>query len=556
MLTYINIKNFAIIKDLELDLTPEMTCLTGETGAGKSIIIDSLELALGARADASLVRANTDRCEVTIMFDLTNVATAREWLIKQELDSENECIIRRTISNDGRSKCSINGILCTQQTIRSLGDSLLNIHGQHEHQNLLNTEYQRDLLDAFADNKPLATKVKQLYANWLKIKKDLLELENLAEDSQNKIDLLNYQLKELEAINLSSENLENLRHDQKRLGQIEQLTTKINAALNILSENGNHAITHGLYNIKNQLEICKTIDAKIGPAIELINNAIIQVDETTAILRQNLNSIENSTEQQQQIEDQLAAIYALARKHQVQPEELLQVKSNLKQQLEILQNITTRLETTNKEAKEAEKTFLEAAQKLSAKRQLAATKLSQLVTAKMQILGMVEGKFAINLLSNINNGFNAHGLERIEFLVAANPGQPLQPLNKVVSGGELSRISLAIQVITAEKEITPTLIFDEIDAGIGGKTADIVGQLLRKLAAQAQVICITHLPQIAAQSHHHILVEKTTNDQKTTVTLTTLNKNERIKEIARMLGGVKITKQTLAHAQEMLEAAM
>jgi DNA repair protein RecN (Recombination protein N) len=552
MLTYINIKNFAIIKDLELDLQAEMTGVTGETGAGKSIIVDSLELALGARADASLIRANTDRCEITVMFDLTNINEAREWLIQQELDSENECIIRRVILRDGRSKNSINNNPCTQQTLRNISHFLLSIHGQHEHQNLLHQEYQRELLDAFATTKQLATKVKGLYNAWLKIKKDLIELENQAEDHETKIDFLNYQLKELEAIDFSTANIDNLRQKQKRLNNLKEFTANASSAFNLLAENDKTAIISNLYNTKNQLAICKNIDPKIAPIIDLIDNAIIQAEEAAASLRQNLNTLDSSADRQKEIEEQLTSIYDLARKHQTQPEQLPQIQLNIKQQLETIQNITSHIEKTKTEIKEIEKTYLETADELSNKRKLAATKLNQLISEKMQLLGMLGGKFIANLVPNVNDSFGINGLERIEFLVSANPGHPLLPLNKVASGGELSRISLAIQVITAEKKVTPTLIFDEIDVGIGGKTADIVGQLLRGLAEKTQVICITHLPQIAVQSHHHILVEKTTNMKNTTITLTTLNRNERINEIARMLGGVKITKQTLAHAEEIL----
>jgi len=552
MLTYINIKNFAIIKDLELDLQTKMTGLTGETGAGKSIIIDSLELALGARADASLIRNNAERCEITIIFDITSLFKAQDWLIKQELDSDNECIIRRIITNDGRSKSSINGNPCTQQTLRTISGFLLSIHGQHENQNLPNPEYQRELLDAFAGNKSLVSNIRQLYGSWSNTKKKLLELENLAEDWQTKIDFLTYQLNELDAINLHPENLENLRTKQKRLNNMEEFSNNINSALDLIADNENETIIRNLYNVKNRLEICQNIDPKIGLVLDLINNAIIQAEEAASSLQQNLNTLEIDEEQQKQVEEQLTNIYALARKHQTQPEELLQIQSNLKQKLENTQNVTSQLEKTKTELEDIEKKYLKTANELSANRKLAASKIEQLVSEKMQILGMNGGKFAVNILPNINQGFGANGLERIEFLVSANPGHPPQPLNKIASGGELSRISLAIQTITAEKEVTPTLIFDEIDTGIGGKTADIVGQLLRQLGKRTQVICITHLPQIAAQSHQHILVEKMTNEKNTEVTLRTLAKNERIEEIARMLGGVKITKQTLAHAKEML----
>ena len=552
MLTYINIKNFAIIKELEVDLQPEMTVLTGETGAGKSIIIDTLELALGGRADTSLILNGADRSEITLMFDLTNLKHVRDLLIEQEMESKNECIIRRIISNDGRSKSSINGNPCSQQMLRNISELLINIHGQHEYQTLSNQERQRELLDAFADNKFIAAKVKQLYNSWLKIKKELAELENAAQDHPAKIDFLTFQLKELESVDFNAEKLENLRTEQKRFSNTEQITVNLNAALDIISENESAAVIRGLYSAKNKLEKYKEIDPNIASTLELLQNAIIQTQEASSNIRQNLNSIEFNEDRQKQVETQLTHIYDLAHKHHVEPQDLPEVQSNLEQQLRNLQTITAQLEKAHTAEKELEKSYLEIANELSLRRKLTATKLNQLVTAKMQTLGMVGGKFAVNLPPNINKDFGVNGLERIEFLVSANPGQPLQPLNKVASGGELSRISLAIQVITAEKEVTPTLIFDEIDAGIGGKTADIVGQLLRKLSTNTQVICITHLPQIAAQGHYHIQIEKTARNNNTKVTLTTLNQNERVNEIARMLGGVKITQQTLAHAKEML----
>lgn len=556
MLTYINIKNFAIIKDLEVDLQSEMTSLTGETGAGKSIIVDSLELALGARAGSSPIRNNLEKCEITAVFDLTHLHEAKEWLIQQELDSENECIIRRTITNDGRTKSTINGYPCTQQNLRVLSEFLLSIHGQHEHQTLLHLEHQRELLDAFAGNDQIVATVKELYNNWLKIKKELIELESLTNAAPTQIDFLNYQIQELEALDLKPESLEELRTKQRYFSNQEQFSTNLNTALNLLAENDHSTIIKNLYQIKNHLEICQNIDNKINPIIELVNNAIIQTEEAAVALRQNLNAAELDDEQQQNIEEQLTNIHNLARKHQTKPEDLLKTKEALKQELENIVSATTKISELKEAVNNAATSYLEAANELSIKRQLAAKKLYQLVSAKMQIMGMSGGKFVVNLTPHANQSFSVNGLEYVEFLVSANPGHPLQPLNKIASGGELSRISLAIQVITAEKKVTPTLIFDEIDAGIGGKTADIVGKLLRKLSENTQVICITHLPQIAAQSHHQILIEKITTPKSTEVTLTTLSRKERIKEIARMLGGVKITNQTLAHADELLNSAL
>jgi DNA repair protein RecN (Recombination protein N) len=556
MLTYINIKNFAIIKELEVDLQSDMTVLTGETGAGKSIIIDTLELALGARADTSMISNNADRCEITLIFDLTNLTRVRELLIDQELDSENECIIRRIITNDGRSKSSVNGNPCTQQILRTISELLLNIHGQHEHQALLNPERQRELLDAFADSKSLAVKVKQLYNSWLKIKKELIELENLAEDHPTKIDYLTHQLNELEHLDFSSKDLDNLHLEQKRFSSTEQIAVSLNSALEVINDDERGSVISSLYNAKNDLEKYKDIDPQMADTLELLQNAIINSQEAVDNIRHQINSTEFNEERHMQVEEQLTFIHDLAHKHHVQPQDLSRVREDFQQQLDSLKTVTVKLEKAQLAVGEIEKSYLEAAENLSAKRKHAAKNLNVLVTAKMQDLGMIGGKFSINFLPNANKTFSASGLERIEFLVSANPGQPLQPLNKVASGGELSRISLAIQVITAEKEVTPTLIFDEIDAGVGGKTADIVGQLLRKLSEKTQVICITHLPQVAAQGHDHVLIEKTSKAKNTEVALTTLNQKERINEIARMLGGVKITQQTLAHAKEMLNAAI
>jgi DNA repair protein RecN (Recombination protein N) len=553
MLTYINIKNFAIIKELELDLQQEMTVLTGETGAGKSIIIDSLELVLGGRADSSMITPGTDRCEITAMFDLTNLKHVRDLLISQELDSENECIIRRIISSDGRSKSSINGNQCTQQNLRNISMLLANIHGQHESQTLLNPDHQGEILDAFASIQDIAAKVKELYTSLLKIKREIAELEEYADDYPTKIEFLSYQLQELEAIDSYINNLENLRLEQKKFNQSEQITAALNTALNIVSENEDGSVIQNLYSAKNKLDKYQEIDPKITIVIELLQNAIIQAQEASNNIQQNLNSIEFNEEKQKNIEEQLTHIYDLAHKHQTQPQDLPQVRINIEHQLKNLQNITAQIEKAETAEKELEKDYLKYANELSAKRKAAATKLDLLITAKMQTLGMVNGKFKVNLLANNNNEFSSHGLEKIEFLVSTNPGQPLQTLAKVASGGELSRISLAIQAISAEKDITPTLIFDEIDSGIGGRTADIAGQLLRKLAKNTQVLCITHLPQIASQGTNHVLIQKNATATNTEVVLKTLNHKERINEIARMLGGVKITAQTLTHAKEMLD---
>lgn len=552
MLTYINIKNFAIIKELELDLQPQLTVLTGETGAGKSIIIDTLELALGGRADASLINNNAQRCEITLIFDITDLPYVRNLLIEQELDSDNECIVRRIIMPDGRSKSSINNHPCTQQTLREISSLLLDIHGQHEHQALLNIERQRELLDAFADSKILATEVKDIYNSWLKSKKHLVELEQSDNESVSRIDFLQYQIQELSELDYSNEATEKLHLTQKKYNNIEQIAQNLNIALHIIAENEETAAIKDLTLAKNKLEKFSSLDPNITNIIELLQNAIIQAQEAATSIEQHLSTIELNEAEQQEIEQQLTKIYDLARKHQVTPQDLPQIYLNLEKQLQDLHDLGTKLHEAQLAEQKLQEEYLIKAKELSIHRLQAIPKLNKLITQKMQVLNMTGGKFCVDIIPNPNQNFSVQGLEKIEFLVSTNPGQALQPLNKIVSGGELSRISLAINVITATKEVTPTLVFDEVDSGIGGKTADIVGHLMRELAQKTQVICITHLPQVACYGNTHIVIEKITKPNEAQVVLTTLSQNERINEIARMLGGAKITEQTLAHAKEML----
>lgn len=561
MLTYINIKNFAVIKELELDLQPGMTVLTGETGAGKSIIIDTLEFALGAKVGSGkeqiqLIRNGADRCEITLMFDIANNHLAKQWLIDQELDSEDECIIRRTISKDGRSKCSINSHTCNQQTIRTLNDFLIDIHGQHEHQLLLKTDRQRELLDAYADAKELSAKTKQLYFAWLKAKKTLIEMQGIGENYNTKLEYLTHQLDEFTNLNLDIAELEKLRNEQHQLSNAEELISIINSTLNVLIENDDAAILRGLYNAKNSLEKNLKLDNKLSGSIELLHNAIVNTEEATKELQREIASIELNQDRLGEVEKQLTVIYDLARKHHVKPEELPQIRQNLEEQLSKLQNSTVEYQKLEQEIKSLEKEYLDYATQLSKAREAAATKLNQLITNKMHTLGMKGGAFYIQLEPNYKQSFSSGGIEHVEFLVSTNPGQPFQPITKIASGGELSRISLAIQVEIAEKEVTPTLIFDEVDSGVGGKTAEIVGQALRKLGAATQVLCVTHLPQVATQGHHHLLVNKEIHAKETEINITNLTKKERIDEIARMLGGIHITKQTIAHATEMLNSVI
>lgn len=545
MLTHLQIKNFTIIDQLAIDLKPNMTVLTGETGAGKSILIDTLELVLGARADNKIIRHGCERCEIVAIFAISNKPEVKQWLKHQDLNNDAECIIRRTINLDGHSRSSINGSICTQQLTRELGSLLVNIHGQHEHQSLLKRDKQLSLLDTFAGHQDLCAQVKQAYLGWQQINHELQALQQLTDDSDSQTELLNYQIKELDELALAENELETLHLEHKQLVNAEQLLQNCNTALDLLTETN-------LASAQKQLTSICDIDPKINTANELINNAIIQAEEASITLRDYLNHLDLNPERLQQVEQRLNLIHDLARKHHINPEELFALHQQLTTKLQQITNAAEKLENIQQQLQQATNAYKKVAQQLTTSRTQAAAKLSQAIRQQMQQLNMPNGKFDIKFATPKAEKFTATGLEQIEFLVTTNPGQPLQSLTKVASGGELSRISLAIQVITAQQDTTPTLIFDEVDVGIGGKTAAIVGNLLKILGNTAQVICVTHLPQVAAQGHNHLQVSKQTTTTTTNVTVTTLTAKNRIEEIARMLGGIKITESTLAHAQEML----
>lgn len=556
MLVHLYIRNFAIIRELEVNFLSQMTCLTGETGAGKSIIIDSLELVLGGRADSSTIYPGTEKCEIIATFDVTNIPAAKNWLIVNEYGNTgkdtNECILRRTLTRDGRSKGVINGYPVTQQQMKTIGSLLISIHGQHENQSLLNQHYQLELLDSFAASQALAMEVRVAYYTVHDNKKKLSELEEQARDSEAKIELLQYQLHELDAVDSLIGKVLILKEEQKRLGGLEQFATNLNAALTIVSKNEHGSAIEALYAAKRHLDLCKNIDCKIEGDVELLQNSIIQLEELANSLGSIAANLGYDEETRREIEEQLNLIYTVARKHRVEPNELINIKVIMERQLASLQTIVSQMEELKEKVGRATDSYMILAEKLSKKRRMAADQLSKLVSAKLPQLAMAETRLVVNLVDNLLP-LDPTGLEQVEFLVSINPGHPLLPLNKVASGGELSRISLAIQVITATGQVTPTLIFDEVDAGIGGKTAEIIGRLLHQLSGDTQIICITHLPQIASQAHSQMSIEKRIVQGHTELKLTVLEQNERTKEIARMLGGIKITKQTLAHAEEMLK---
>lgn len=553
MLSNLYIHNFTIIDKLDLELHAGMTVLTGETGAGKSILIDALLLALGGRAESSMVKQGAERCTISVAFAIEKLPLAQQWLSEHELGNGDECILRRVINADGRSKGFINSQPVPLQMLRELSNLLVSIHGQHEHQTLLKPDKQRALLDAYAGNAALLKKVQTFYYRWRKTQDELTQLKTQSEQRLARYDLIKYQVQELNKLDLQKDEIKYLDQEQRQLANADQLLSTCQNTINLLTDAEEVNATHLLNTIHSQLFSLKNYDKKFNDIAELVNNAIIQVEEACNEIKDYLDQIELNPERLQWVEQRLSTIYDMARKHRITPEELADLYQRLTTELHQLETSDERIQQLQQELVQLSKDYQTAAIELTKCRQQAAKRLAPLVETSMHELGMPGGKFNIHFEMLSQDEFTSFGLERIEFHVSANPGQPLQPLSKVVSGGELSRISLAIHVLTAKSEATPTLIFDEVDVGIGGGTAEIVGRLLRTLAKSTQVLCVTHLPQVAAQGHHHLQVGKITANKTTATKVQVLDKNAKVREIARMLGGVKITEQTLAYAKEMLE---
>jgi DNA repair protein RecN (Recombination protein N) len=546
MLQHIHIQNFTIIQQLELELQTGLTALTGETGAGKSIIVDALELALGGRTDSSLIRHGCDRCDISTTFYLKYLPDAKQWLSKHDFElNDDTLILRRTITQDGRSRGYIQGQSAPLQQLKDLGNLLVNIHGQHEHQSLMKRDAQRLLLDSHAGQLALVKEVSSHYQTWHKAQTALDTLR--AQDNTARRELLRYQVQELDTLALADNELEKLEQEHKQLANASQLIADGHAALNIMTE-------HELNRACHLLKSIQSIDSAVTPTTELLNSVIIQTEEAINELRRYLDDLELNPERLLFLEQRLQAIYDLARKHRITPENLSKRHQELAAELKQLENADSHLEALEETLKTALLKYDAAAKKLTKQREKIAKTFSAEVTERMQTLGMPGGKFSAHIEPLTEPSM--YGLEKIEFQVSANPGQPLQSLSKVASGGELSRISLAIQVMAAQSDTTPTLIFDEVDVGIGGGTAEIVGNLLRALGKTSQVLCVTHLPQVASKGHHHLQVQKQTVDGNTVTQIQILTADEKVQEIARMLGGLKITKQTLAHAKEMIETTV
>ena len=555
MLVHLSVHNYAIVEHLDLELQSGMSVITGETGAGKSIMLDALGLALGDRADSGVVRPGADKADILASFDLTDIPEARSWLSERDLDTDGPCILRRVITSEGRSRAYINGSPCPQGDLKALGELLIDIHSQHEHQSLLKPDTHRRLLDEYAGASDLARQVQLAAQRWKQTRSELERLSSSGEEQRARHQLLSYQLEELENLSLGENELEQLEQEHKTLSNAEQLLGTCRQVLELCSESDAGNVLSALTASLNRLGTFSNQPGALSEATNLLASAQIQVEEAVGELNRFIDHFDGDPQRQQQLEDRLDSIYSLARKHRVQPGDLGELQQRLLDELESLNADDEAVERLSDELAAYARHYQEKASELSQLRQAAASTLAGAVEVEMQRLGMPGGRFNIQLSPQNSDSLQPNGLELVEFQVSANPGQPLKGLAKVASGGELSRISLAIQVITAQTSRVPTLVFDEVDVGIGGPTAEVVGQLLRRLGERGQVLTVTHLPQVAAQGHQHLFVHKQRGSEETRTAVATLDAEQRIEEVARMLGGLDLTDESLAHARKMLAAS-
>lgn len=554
MITSLHIRDFAIIDELGLELDPGMTALTGETGAGKSILVDALGLVLGDRADSTTVRAGAERAEISVGFDLAGNAPARAWLEGQAMEAGEECLLRRVVGTDGKSRAWINGTPTTLQNMKALGELLVDIHGQHAHQSLTRRDVQRLILDEFADHAALLEQTRAGFRDWRGLRTRLDRAAGDDEARTARRDLLRFQTGELKALDLADDEVGKLDEEHRRLahaGRLLEVTESVHQGL--YADDG--SVESLLGQFRQLLEEAARLDPALGEPLELVDSARIQLREAADALRRYAERMELDPGRLSFVEQRLSDIHDLARKHRVAPEALPELARELLEELAQLEGDDEDLDALTRKTDAAEARYRDAAAALNRSRRAAAKKLGRQVSEAMQGLGMDGGRFEACVEADPDARAAEHGTDRIEFMVTANPGQPLQPLSKVASGGELSRISLAIQMIAARSLPIPTLIFDEVDSGIGGAVAEVVGRQLRALAGHRQVLCVTHLPQVAAQAHHHLQVTKHKARADTRTRIRALDAGDRIQEVARMLGGVELTDQTMAHAREMVERA-
>lgn len=548
MLQSLSIRDFVIVDQLDLDFSSGLTVLTGETGAGKSILIDALSLALGARAESGMIRQGCEKTEISVCFRVQAHDGILRWLEDNAIElDQGELIFRRVLYQDGRSRAFLNGQSVTLQQLKEIGEELVDIYSQNAHHSLLKLATQRDILDDYAGASELAKSTAQLYQAWHQLREQREKMEQSAEQYQHELALLRDQFRELKQLNFTVAEWESLQQEHYRLSNAAELMSGCELILDTLSESDVAAMRQ-LNLARQQLQKMREIDPAFNEAYDTLQSGVIQVEESGRLVKRYLQQADLDPEKLAEVDARLQAVHATARKYRVRPEGLPELLADSEQRMQELSAYADDGELKKRE-QAAEQAYLAAAQQLSDLRQQAAPKLSQQITTHMQAMALAGGQFQVALNTQTPA---ASGLEQVEFLVAGHAGAEPRALNKVASGGELSRISLAIRVATAAQTQVQTMIFDEVDVGIGGGVAEIVGKLLRQLSASRQALVITHLPQVAAQGQHHLKVSKHSAQGATLSQIQALSEAERVEELARMLGGVEITDTTRRHAQEML----
>ncbi|ANJ00350.1 DNA repair protein RecN [Polynucleobacter wuianus] len=554
MLQTISLRDFVIVDQLELDFASGFTVLTGETGAGKSILLDALSLVLGERADSSQIREGSSRAEISALFriDPELISSFSQWLDEQGFPIEDDgqsLVLKRTVESNGRSRAFINGSVATLAQLREAGDQLVDIHGQHAHQLLLKGGAQRELLDRHAGLLPLASEVAQAFKVLNDSRRRLEQAENAGHDIERERERLEWQLEELTELSPQVGEWGNIQSEHVRLANGAKLIGGCQEAIEVLSDADN-SLASSLSKVCGSISALAEHDPALGSISESLESAQIQLDEAIHGLNRYLQKIDLDPARLEQVEERMQALHGASKKYRTDVDELPKLLLETSERLEAL-TASQNINALREKVKQEEAAYFKVAKQLSQKRSKAAAELGQLVTDAMQDLSMAGGRLEIALASLQEGG--SHGLEQIEFLVAGHAGSTPRSLAKVASGGELARISLAISVITSKASFTPTLIFDEVDAGIGGAVAETVGKLLHQLGQSHQILCVTHLPQVAAQGNHHLKVSKSQSGEKTVSQVQPLGRTERVEEVARMLGGATITDTTRRHARELLE---
>ncbi|MFY8349745.1 DNA repair protein RecN [Pseudoalteromonas sp. SSM20] len=551
MLTSLQVTNFAIVEHLDIEWQSGMTTITGETGAGKSIAIDALSLCLGERAEASMVREGADKAQVSAVFDIQHLPAAKHFINEHELGDNSECVIRRVVAANGRSKAFINGVMVPAGQLKTLGNLLISIHGQHAHQQLNKANYQLSVVDSFAGHTELLNEVKTAYNQLQSLEREQKQLAQTLQQAAAEKQLLEYQVAELDEFALATGEYEEIEQQHTLLSNANSLLEGTQKELQIIYQQDNYNAYSMVQSSANQIAELASLDKKLAPIADLLFEAGITLEEAARELSHYQDSVEMDPSQLSELDERISRALDLARKHDITPEELPNLHAELQQSLANIEQNDERFNELEAEIVKAKEQYYACAGVLSESRSAAAKALSEQVTKSLVSLSMENAKFAI-CIEQQESVASSKGSDTVDFQVAANTGQRLQPLHKVASGGELSRISLAIEVIIADKMTTPTLIFDEVDVGISGPTASAVGKLLRQLGKSTQVICVTHLPQVASSGHNQFFVSKTDDGKQTNTRMAVLDNTGRIDEIARLLGGTNISDITRTNASELL----